>query len=79
MKKQPVVNNTDRMMLIDWVSYWKKNYGITLSLNTLRVRRRLSGIGQCIPPHTYLLTYDEMVKVLATPLPGCNEGARLAR
>jgi hypothetical protein len=65
--------------LSGWESYYFKDTGHHLNLNTLRKRRQASGLGTIIPPRTILLTHDEFVAVLETPLPGCTSAGSLVR
>ena len=65
--------------ILEWIAYWKKEYGVSLNVHTTRQRRKVSGLGRKIPPATYLLTEAEFQQVLDTPLPGCIHGAKAAR
>lgn len=65
--------------ILEWIAYWKKEYGVSLNVHTTRQRRKVSGLGRKIPPATYLLTEPEFRAVLDTPLPGCANGAKAAR
>jgi hypothetical protein len=56
----------------EWVCEFSKATGKNLSLNTVRKRRAISGLGTVVPPKMYLLTKEEFLAVLATPLPMCT-------
>ena len=55
-----------------WVDIYEKEKGIKLNANTLRKRRMVCGLGMLVPPKTYMLTREQFMQVLETPLPFCN-------
>ena len=58
--------------LSDWIEAYAMKTGRRLNLNTMQKRRYMSGLGQLVPPRTFLLTRDEFERVMRTPLPLCK-------
>ncbi len=62
----------ERRLLSHWIQEYWEMYHIPLNINTLRKRRIISGLGVKRPPHSWMLTRDEFLEVIKTPLPFCN-------
>lgn len=60
---------TDMRTIGQWAKEYNDQNGVNLNLGTLRKRRLVCGHGVCIPPHTWLLTWEEFIDVVNTPLP----------
>jgi hypothetical protein len=58
--------------LLEWAGEYAKKTGEALNVGTLRKRRAMCGVGRLVPPKTYLLTREEFLQVLRTPLPMCR-------
>lgn len=56
----------------EWIDVYEATTGETLNRGTVRKRRIMCGVGRVVPPKTYMLTFDEFVRVLETPLPMCK-------
>lgn len=61
-----------KLTLSDWIEAYAMKTGKQLNLNTMQKRRYMSGLGQLVPPRTFLLTRDEFERVMRTPLPLCK-------
>lgn len=66
-------NAAEYHSVADWCAIFTAETGMSFNLGTVRKRRAMSGIGILAPPRTYLLTRREFERVLATPLPMCNQ------
>jgi hypothetical protein len=62
----------DSLTIAEWLMLYEQKTGNRLNPQTTRKRRMMAGVGRLVPPRTYLLTRDEFEKVIATPLPMCN-------
>ena len=65
------VNGVAYKTVTEWIDDFNKR-GYNLKPDTVRKRRLVSGIGTLIPPKSYIMTEEEFVRVLNTPLPMCG-------
>lgn len=56
----------------EWIAVFQEE-GVILSPQTVGKRRQVAGIGELVGPRKrYLLTREEFIQVLNTPLPLCH-------
>ena len=73
MKRKEFKDDGNLRTLTEWRDVYKRATGRDININSLRKRRGIAGVGQLVPPRTYLLTLEEFRAVLATPLPLCTK------
>lgn len=62
----------EKLPMRQWEDIYTHITGRRVTHETTRKRRIVSGIGELVPPNVYIMTAEEFICILETPLPLCT-------
>lgn len=74
LRKEQARNGGQKLALRQWAAVYEAITGTSCNYETLRKRRAMARAGTLVPPRVYILSAEEFLKVLDTPLPLCVKG-----